>query len=259
MTPCTDNDPMAADEALPRRPVRFAERCGLFDIPTMVLLVYGLGSLVFFRAFSRMLPDIAGVLVGMSSLFCLAVNLRNDWKRLSSASSRPGRRGGPVVRVACIVLSFAPSAFFFVLGQLFLGNVLMAPEGVPGAVLAAFAVAAFVCFLVNIRNDRSRIAAEAASPPPLPLDASRAAALDSSVPKWMFPVGRSPWAFAAGYLGLVSFFGLPAPFALLFGILALRDIRRNPKLCGKGRAWFGIAMGGLFTAILAYLCLFSEE
>jgi len=68
----------------------------------------------------------------------------------------------------------------------------------------------------------------------------------------LLPLGRAPWAIAAGYLGLVSILGLPAPFAILTGVLALRAIKRNPELRGRGRAWFGIIMGTLGTAFFAF-------
>ncbi|MBI2804957.1 MAG: DUF4190 domain-containing protein [Planctomycetes bacterium] len=42
---------------------------------------------------------------------------------------------------------------------------------------------------------------------------------------------------------------LPAPFTLLAGILALREIRRDPTKHGMGRAIFGIIMGGIGTAL----------
>jgi hypothetical protein len=61
------------------------------------------------------------------------------------------------------------------------------------------------------------------------------------------PVNTSVLAIVAGYLGLISVLCFPAPFALLFGILALRQLTRNPKLDGKGRAIFGIVMGALFS------------
>jgi len=62
-------------------------------------------------------------------------------------------------------------------------------------------------------------------------------------------------AIVAGYLGLISILLLPAPLALLFGILAIGDIRRSqttdqPKH-GMGRAIFGIIMGAIFTVVLA--------
>lgn len=58
----------------------------------------------------------------------------------------------------------------------------------------------------------------------------------------LLPVGRSGWAIAAGYLGLISVLAVPAPFALLCSIMAIRDIRKNPKKHGMGRAVFGIIM-----------------
>jgi uncharacterized RDD family membrane protein YckC len=81
--------------------------------------------------------------------------------------------------------------------------------------------------------------------PPLPVAAG------GSSSDWLLPTGRSGWAIAAGYLGLFSLLALPAPFALVAGILGLRDIRRNPSLGGRGRAIFGIVMGSLFSIVLA--------
>ncbi len=65
--------------------------------------------------------------------------------------------------------------------------------------------------------------------------------------KWLIPIGRSGWAVASGYLGLLSCF----PFvgllfgiaAVITGILALRHARKNPKMGGRGRAIFGIILG----------------
>jgi hypothetical protein len=69
----------------------------------------------------------------------------------------------------------------------------------------------------------------------------------------LLPVGRSLWAIASGYLGLLSVLCLPAPFALFTGLMAVREIRQNPKKHGMGRAVFGIIMGGIGTLLL---CLF---
>jgi hypothetical protein len=66
----------------------------------------------------------------------------------------------------------------------------------------------------------------------------------------LLPVGRSGWAIAAGYAGLISVLFLPAPLALLFGILALRDMKRHPEKHGMGRAIFGLIMGGIFSVFL---------
>jgi hypothetical protein len=66
----------------------------------------------------------------------------------------------------------------------------------------------------------------------------------------ILPVGRSGWAIAAGYLALFSVLIVPAPFALFCGVMAVRDIRRNPSRHGMGRAVFGLVMGGLGVVVL---------
>ena len=73
--------------------------------------------------------------------------------------------------------------------------------------------------------------------------------------RMLLPVGRSPYAILAGYLGLVSVIMFPAPLALIFGLLALRDIKRNPETGGKGRAIFGVVMGAIFSVILLFLVI----
>ena len=70
------------------------------------------------------------------------------------------------------------------------------------------------------------------------------------VTRMILPVGRSGWAIASGYLGLCSVLIFPAPFALATGIVAVREMRRNPKLHGMGRAIFGIVMGGIGTVLV---------
>jgi hypothetical protein len=76
----------------------------------------------------------------------------------------------------------------------------------------------------------------------------------------MIPIGRSGWAIAAGYLGIFSVLLIFAPFAILTGILALRDIAANPEKHGKGRALFGIIMGTLGTALLVWMLIaFASE
>jgi hypothetical protein len=64
------------------------------------------------------------------------------------------------------------------------------------------------------------------------------------------PLNTSALAIAAGYLGLVSVLCVPAPFALLLGIPALRQLRTNRKLDGRYRAVFAVVMGAVFTTIL---------
>lgn len=77
--------------------------------------------------------------------------------------------------------------------------------------------------------------------------------------RWLIPVGRSGYAVASGYLaffGLVPGVGL---LAVIFGWLALRDIARHPEKFGKGRAWFGIVLGGLLTLMWLWLWLGSQR
>ena len=66
----------------------------------------------------------------------------------------------------------------------------------------------------------------------------------------LVPIGLSGWAIASGYLGLISVLCIPAPLALITGILAIREMRRNPKKHGRGRAIFGIIMGSVGTVVL---------
>lgn len=80
---------------------------------------------------------------------------------------------------------------------------------------------------------------------------------DDPMMRALLPVGRSGWAIAAGYLGLFSLLLLPAPFALLTGVLAVRDIRRHPDRHGMGRAIFGIVLGSLGT--LALVAIFTAR
>ena len=87
------------------------------------------------------------------------------------------------------------------------------------------------------------------SPPPAPAHFDR----DGGI-QHLIPIGRSVWAIIAGYLGLFAVLLLPAPLALVTGIIAWRDIQKSksspkPKL-GMGRALFAIIMGALGTALL---------
>jgi hypothetical protein len=81
-----------------------------------------------------------------------------------------------------------------------------------------------------------------ARPPPPPPD---------TVDRMILPVGRPASAIAAGYLGLFACFpviGLVAAIlAIVFGVMALKQTRRDPTLLGRGRAWFGVIVGGLMV------------
>ena len=71
---------------------------------------------------------------------------------------------------------------------------------------------------------------------------------DDAALRLLLPVGRSLWAIAAGYFGLFSLACLPAPIAIVLGLVAIWDIRKHPEKHGMGRAIFGLTMGVLCTA-----------
>ena len=73
--------------------------------------------------------------------------------------------------------------------------------------------------------------------------------------RMLLPVGRSIWAIASGYFGLLSVLLVFAPFALITGVLAVLDIKKNPQKHGMGRAIFGIVMGALFSILLLFVLL----
>lgn len=72
---------------------------------------------------------------------------------------------------------------------------------------------------------------------------------DNLAIRMLIPVGRSGWAIAAGYLGLLSPIPLIGTLALALGIVAIIDIKKHPKKHGLGRAWFGAIAGGIFTLL----------
>lgn len=96
----------------------------------------------------------------------------------------------------------------------------------------------------------------AAQPPPFQPQSYGRMGDDAGL-RLLLPVGRSGWAIAAGYLGLFSVLLLPAPFAVLISILAIRDIRRSRETAqvkhGMGRAIFGLIMGALGTLLLGVM------
>lgn len=88
-------------------------------------------------------------------------------------------------------------------------------------------------------------------PPPMP-SANKSIGQDAGV-RLLIPVGRSVWAIAAGYFGLLAVTLVFAPPALICGLVAIADIRKSkvgpsPKH-GMGRAVFGIVMGLLGTLL----------
>jgi len=86
----------------------------------------------------------------------------------------------------------------------------------------------------------------------LPKNPAATAQVNDPVLGWVVPVYTSPWAIFAGYAGLCSPIFIPAPIALILGIIALRHIRANPHLGGRGRAIFAIIMGTIFSIIFLF-------
>ncbi len=73
----------------------------------------------------------------------------------------------------------------------------------------------------------------------------------TGVERLLVPVGRPASAIAAGYLGLFSLLPLFGIVAIIVSIVALRTLKRKPKLSGRGRAYFGLIMGILTTLLYA--------
>jgi hypothetical protein len=75
--------------------------------------------------------------------------------------------------------------------------------------------------------------------------------------KMIVPLNTSILAIIAGYVGLISVLCIPAPLALLLGVLALVHLKKHPKLDGKVRAIFAIVMGAIFSVVLL-LCIVAS-
>jgi hypothetical protein len=69
--------------------------------------------------------------------------------------------------------------------------------------------------------------------------------------RMLIPIDRPFSAIAAGYLGLLSLLPLVGIAAILTSLFALRTLRNNPQLSGRGRAIFGLVMGSLMTLLYA--------
>jgi hypothetical protein len=62
------------------------------------------------------------------------------------------------------------------------------------------------------------------------------------VQRWLIPVGRSGFAIAAGYLGLLSFVPFVGYLAIVFASLAIADLRRHREKIGWGRVIFALVI-----------------
>ena len=73
---------------------------------------------------------------------------------------------------------------------------------------------------------------------------------------YLLPVNRDGFAIASGYLALLSLVPNPvtSTAAIATGWIALRRIPTTGKL-GRGRAWFGIIVGGLSLGVCLALVL----
>jgi GYF domain 2 len=73
--------------------------------------------------------------------------------------------------------------------------------------------------------------------------------------RMLLPVGRSGFAIAAGYLGILSCIPLVSLLAILFSTLAVFDLRKHPEKTGWGRIITGYVLGGLFLVIYGFTFL----
>ncbi|HJZ54471.1 MAG TPA: DUF4190 domain-containing protein [Gemmataceae bacterium] len=80
-------------------------------------------------------------------------------------------------------------------------------------------------------------------------------AMDDPAMRYLLPVNTSVLAILAGYAGLFAVLCVPAPIALVLGILALVQLKKNPELHGHGRAIFAIVMGIIFTLPLPFILI----
>lgn len=72
----------------------------------------------------------------------------------------------------------------------------------------------------------------------------------AGVPEPAAPESLSGWAVAAFYCGLLSILVIPAPVAVICGILGLRDIANHPHKGGRARSIIGIVAGGVVTLVM---------
>jgi len=92
--------------------------------------------------------------------------------------------------------------------------------------------------------------------PPLAESVEPGAGANDAALGWLVPIGQSVFAVVAGYLGLLSLGCCPlGPFAILFGVLAIVDIKKHPDRHGLPRAIVGILLGLVSSAGLVFLLI----
>jgi hypothetical protein len=66
---------------------------------------------------------------------------------------------------------------------------------------------------------------------------------------------QNPPALIAYYCGVFSICLVPAPFAIILGIVGLNRVKKDPSLPGKGHAITGIVLGAGFSLFWIVLIL----
>lgn len=92
---------------------------------------------------------------------------------------------------------------------------------------------------------------------PQPEKAPRKHLSENAGMRAVMPIGRSGFAITAGYLGLCSVIPGVGILAILFGILAIVHVSKNPLKHGMGRAIFGIVAG--LISIVVYVIIGLEQ
>jgi hypothetical protein len=88
-----------------------------------------------------------------------------------------------------------------------------------------------------------------------PAKSAKTASEDAAL-RMLVPIGRSPYAIAAGYAGLLSLaICVLGPVAVILGILAILDMQKHPDRTGMPRAVLGIVLGCLGSLLLAAVVL----
>jgi hypothetical protein len=76
--------------------------------------------------------------------------------------------------------------------------------------------------------------------------------------EYVIPMNIEPCSTIAGYLGLFSLlFWFLGPFAMGLGIWGLQRIAKDDSVRGKSRAWTGIVLGALGTAVLVLIVVMA--